>query len=167
MTQVKNIMTIEDPVEYQLQGINQVHARSDIGLTFSAGLKSFLRQDPDVIMVGEVRDLEDGGNRRQGRPHGPPGPFHLHTNDAPSSINRLTNMGVEPFMVTASLNMIVAQRLVRRICAECKQEYVPTPDLFNAVGIIPIDGQKFSRGQDAAIATTRAIGAGLPSMRFW
>ena len=129
----KNIMTIEDPVEYQLLGVNQVHARADIGLSFAAGLKSFLRQDPDIIMVGEVRDLETAEIAVKAALTGHLVLSTLHTNDAPSSINRLTNMGVEPFMVTASLNMIVAQRLVRRICADCKTAYEPTPDLLTAI----------------------------------
>ena len=142
----KNIMTIEDPVEYQLLGINQVQARPDIGLTFAGGLKSFLRQDPDIIMVGEIRDLETAEIGVKAALTGHLVLSTLHTNDAPSSINRLTNMGVEPFMVTASLNMIVAQRLVRRICAECKHEIAPTPEVLASVGIEPQPGAVFYQG---------------------
>ena len=142
----KNIMTIEDPVEYQLSGINQVHARGDIGLTFAAGLKSFLRQDPDIIMVGEIRDLETAEIAVKAALTGHLVLSTLHTNDAPSSINRLTNMGVESFMVTASLNMIVAQRLVRRICVECKSPVEPTPDMLNAIGFAAADGHTFHQG---------------------
>ncbi|MCL5269301.1 MAG: Flp pilus assembly complex ATPase component TadA [bacterium] len=142
----KNIMTIEDPVEYQLLGINQVQARPDIGLTFADGLKSFLRQDPDIIMVGEIRDLETAEIGVKAALTGHLVLSTLHTNDAPSSINRLTNMGVEPFMVTASLNMIVAQRLVRRICLECRQEVIPTPEVLASVGIEPREGAVFFQG---------------------
>lgn len=130
----KNINTIEDPVEYQLKGINQVQARPDIGLTFADGLKAFLRQDPDIIMVGEVRDLETAEIAIKAALTGHLVLSTLHTNDAPSSVNRLTNMGVEPFMVTAALNMCVAQRLVRRICDHCKQSYHPSPDTLQLLG---------------------------------
>ena len=130
-----NIMTIEDPVEYQLKGINQVQARPDIGLTFAAGLRSFLRQDPDVILVGEVRDLETAEIAIKAALTGHLVFSTIHTNDAPSTITRLTDMGVEPFLVTASLLMIVAQRLVRRICPRCKENYVPTKDIVTALGV--------------------------------
>ena len=142
----KNISTIEDPVEYQLTGINQVHARADIGLTFSNGLKCFLRQDPDIIMVGEIRDFETGEIAIKAALTGHLVLSTLHTNDAPSTINRLTNMGVEPFLVTASLNMIVAQRLVRRICTECKEEYTPTDEVLQNVGLELKEGQKIFQG---------------------
>jgi type IV pilus assembly protein PilB len=126
----KNISTIEDPVEYQISGINQVHARNDIGLTFAAGLKSFLRQDPDIIMIGEVRDLETAEIAIKAALTGHLVFSTLHTNDAPSSITRLTNMGIEPFLVTASLNLLVAQRLVRRICNDCKAPVVPPAEVL-------------------------------------
>ena len=142
----KNIMTIEDPVEYQLGGINQVHARPDIGLSFAAGLRSFLRQDPDIIMVGEIRDLDTAEIAIKAALTGHLVLSTLHTNDAPSAINRLTNMGVEPFLVTASLNMIVAQRLVRRICNECKEEFTPSRELLESIGIEPRDGDAFHQG---------------------
>jgi type IV pilus assembly protein PilB len=131
----KNISTIEDPVEYQLAGINQVHARHDIGLTFASGLKSFLRQDPDIIMIGEVRDLETAEIAIKAALTGHLVFSTLHTNDAPSSITRLTNMGIEPFLVTASLNMLVAQRLVRRICNDCKALVQVPAELLQSVGI--------------------------------
>jgi len=142
----KNIMTIEDPIEYQLAGINQVHARADIGLTFGFGLRSFLRQDPDIIMVGEIRDLDTAEIAVKAALTGHLVLSTLHTNDAPSSINRLTNMGVEPFLVTASLNMLVAQRLVRRICIECKTEYSPNAELLSAIGIETQEGQAIYQG---------------------
>ncbi len=142
-----NITTIEDPVEYQLRGINQVHALPDIGLTFAAGLRSFLRQDPDIIMVGEIRDLETAEIAVKAALTGHLVLSTLHTNDAPSSINRLTNMGVESFLITASLNMIVAQRLVRRICKECKEEYKPSAELLEALQVEIKGGESFYRGR--------------------
>jgi len=140
----KNIMTIEDPVEYQLFGINQVQVHPDIGLTFAEGLRSFLRQDPDIIMVGEIRDKETAEIAVKAALTGHLVLSTLHTNDAPSTINRLTNMGVEAFLVTASVNLIVAQRLVRRICENCKQTYEPPPELLNSLGLEP--GTQFARG---------------------
>lgn len=129
----KNINTIEDPIEYQLKGINQVQARPEIDLTFANGLKAFLRQDPDIIMVGEIRDLETAEIGIKAALTGHLVLSTLHTNDAPSSVNRLTNMGVEPFLVTAALNMCVAQRLVRKICENCKQSYHPSPDIIKLI----------------------------------
>ncbi|MCX7017383.1 MAG: type IV-A pilus assembly ATPase PilB [Candidatus Sumerlaeota bacterium] len=131
----KNIITIEDPVEYQLLGINQVQIKPDIGLTFAEGLRSFLRQDPDIIMVGEIRDLETAEIAVKAALTGHLVFATLHTNDAPSSVNRLTNMGIEPFLVTASVNMIVAQRLVRRICEQCKEPVKPAAELLESLGI--------------------------------
>ena len=115
-----NIMTAEDPVEYNLLGINQVQVRPDIGLTFAAALKAFLRQDPNVVMIGEIRDLETGGIAIKAALTGHLVLSTLHTNDAPSTITRMIDMGVEPFNVSAAVNLVVAQRLVRRICSGCK-----------------------------------------------
>ena len=115
-----NIMTAEDPVEYNLMGINQVQVRPDIGLTFAAALKAFLRQDPNVIMIGEIRDLETGGIGIKAALTGHLVLSTLHTNDAPSTITRMIDMGIEPFNVSAAVNLVVAQRLVRRICINCK-----------------------------------------------
>ncbi len=131
----KNIMTVEDPVEYELFGINQVHARPDIGLTFSAALRSFLRQDPDVIMVGEIRDLETAEIAIKAALTGHLVFSTLHTNDAPSTPSRLINMGVEPFLITASLNLVVAQRLARKVCNNCKESYKPPKELFKSLGL--------------------------------
>jgi type IV pilus assembly protein PilB len=117
-----NIMTAEDPVEYNLEGINQVNVHEDIGLTFAAALKAFLRQDPNIVMVGEIRDLETASIATKAALTGHLVLSTLHTNDAASSINRLIDMGIEPFLVSSSVNMIVAQRLVRRLCPKCKQE---------------------------------------------
>jgi len=133
----KNIMTAEDPVEYQIKGINQVQARPDIGMGFAEVLRSFLRQDPDVIMVGEIRDYETASISIKAALTGHLVLSTLHTNDAPSSINRLVDMGVEPFLVGASLLLVVAQRLSRRICTKCSQPYTPSSDLMRQLGIDP------------------------------
>src|SRR6188768_2864286 len=115
-----NIMTAEDPVEYNLMGINQVLVRNEIGLTFAAALKAFLRQDPNIIMIGEVRDLETGGIAIKAALTGHLVLSTLHTNDAPSTITRMIDMGIEAFNVSSAVNLVVAQRLVRRICSGCK-----------------------------------------------
>ncbi len=121
----KNISTIEDPVEYNLLGINQVNARADIGLDFARGLKAFLRQDPDIIMVGEVRDLETAEISIKAALTGHLVLSTIHTNDAPGTVQRLLNMGVEDFLITAALIVVEAQRLARRICKNCRTEYIP------------------------------------------
>jgi len=117
-----NIITAEDPVEFNLQGINQVQIKEQIGLNFAAALRSFLRQDPNIILVGEVRDFETAEIAVKAALTGHLVLSTLHTNDAPSTINRLMNMGIEPFLVSTSVNLICAQRLVRRICRECREE---------------------------------------------
>src|SRR6185503_5279240 len=128
-----NIMTAEDPVEYNLMGINQVLVRTDIGLTFATALKAFLRQDPNVIMIGEIRDLETGGIAIKAALTGHLVLSTLHTNDAPSTITRLLDMGVEAFNVSAAVNLVVAQRLVRRICSECKGPVSYRPEELKAL----------------------------------
>jgi len=125
----KKIMTIEDPVEYRLKGISQVQAKPKIGLTFAAGLRSFLRQDPDIMLVGEVRDKETAEIAVQAALTGHIVLSTLHTNDAPSSVIRLIDMGIEPFLISSSVVGVIAQRLVRRICPKCKKEIKITPDL--------------------------------------
>jgi len=128
-----NIMTAEDPVEYNLMGINQVQMKDEIGLNFAAALRSFLRQDPDIIMVGEIRDYETAEIGVKAALTGHLVLSTLHTNDAPSTINRLLNMGIEPFLVASSVVLILAQRLVRRICKECKEvEKIPVQTLIKA-----------------------------------
>jgi type IV pilus assembly protein PilB len=127
-----NIMTAEDPVEYNLMGINQVHVRDEIGLTFAAALRSFLRQDPDIVMVGEIRDFETAEIAIKAALTGHLVLSTLHTNDAPSTISRMLNMGVEPFLVSASVVLILAQRLCRKICEECKEvEEIPESALLD------------------------------------
>jgi type IV pilus assembly protein PilB len=126
-----NIMTAEDPVEYNFLGINQVQVKEDIGLTFASALRAFLRQDPDIIMVGEIRDFETAEIAVKAALTGHLVLSTLHTNDAPSTINRLLNMGVEPFLVSSSVILILAQRLARRICTQCKEpEKIPPPALI-------------------------------------
>jgi type IV pilus assembly protein PilB len=120
-----NIMTSEDPVEYNLFGINQVQVRADIGMTFAAALKAFLRQDPNIIMVGEIRDLETGGIAIKAALTGHLVLSTLHTNSAPETVTRLLDMGLEPFNVASALNLVLAQRLVRKICKHCKTKYIP------------------------------------------
>ena len=122
-TEDANIMTAEDPVEFQLEGINQVQCNAEIGLTFAAALRSFLRQDPDIIMVGEIRDLETVTIAINAALTGHLVFSTLHTNDAPGAVTRMLMMGIDPFLVSSALTMVVAQRLVRRICAECKESY--------------------------------------------
>ncbi|MBK7774193.1 MAG: type IV-A pilus assembly ATPase PilB [Sandaracinaceae bacterium] len=129
-----NISTAEDPVEFNLAGINQVNMHDDIGLNFAASLRSFLRQDPDIIMVGEIRDFETAEIAIKAALTGHMVLSTLHTNDAPSTVTRLLNMGVEPFLVTASVNLVVAQRLARRICADCKQPTTYTDQAMLDVG---------------------------------
>jgi type IV pilus assembly protein PilB len=125
-TPTVNIMTAEDPVEFQLPGINQVQMKESIGLNFAAALRSFLRQDPNIVLVGEIRDFETAEIAIKAALTGHLVLSTLHTNDAPSTISRLMNMGIEPFLVATSVNVIVAQRLIRRVCTQCKEE-VETP----------------------------------------
>jgi type IV pilus assembly protein PilB len=129
-----NIMTAEDPVEYNLMGINQVLVRNDIGLTFAAALKAFLRQDPNIIMIGEIRDLETGGIAIKAALTGHLVLSTLHTNDAPSTITRMIDMGIEAFNVASAVNLVVAQRLVRRICKDCKAPAVYKDEELAALG---------------------------------
>jgi len=129
-----NIMTAEDPVEYNLMGINQVHVREDIGLTFSAALRSFLRQDPDIVMVGEIRDFDTAEIAVKAALTGHLVLSTLHTNDAPSTVSRLLNMGIEPFLVSASVVLILAQRLARKVCEQCREEEDVPPDSLIKIG---------------------------------
>jgi len=132
-----NICTAEDPVEYNLMGINQVQMHEEIGLNFAAALRSFLRQDPDIILVGEIRDFETAEIAVKAALTGHLVLSTLHTNDAPSTVNRLLNMGVEPFLVASSVNLILAQRLVRKICPECKEPVDVNPQVLIDMGMDP------------------------------
>jgi type IV pilus assembly protein PilB len=138
----KKIMTIEDPVEYRLKGINQVQAKPKIGLTFAAGLRSFLRQDPDIMLVGEIRDKETAEIAVQAALTGHLVLSTLHTNDAPSSVIRLIDMGIEPFLISSSVIGVIAQRLVRRICPRCKKEAKLTSDLAKILEEYNMDSKK-------------------------
>jgi type IV pilus assembly protein PilB len=137
-----NIMTAEDPVEFNLVGVNQVQIRENIGLNFAAALRSFLRQDPNIILVGEIRDFETAEIAVKAALTGHLVLSTLHTNDAPSTINRLMNMGIEPFLVASSVHLICAQRLVRRCCANCKEPHpTPAPAMLQA-GFTPEESEK-------------------------
>jgi len=131
----KNIVTVEDPVEYKMQGINQVQIKPEVGLTFAAALRSFLRQDPDIIMVGEVRDLETAQICIRSALTGHLVISTLHTNDAPSAANRLMDIGVEPYMLAPSLLVVIAQRLIRKLCPECKEAYEPTAEQLKGANV--------------------------------
>lgn len=133
----ENISTAEDPVEFNLMGINQVQMHEEIGLTFASSLRSFLRQDPDIIMVGEIRDFETAEIAIKAALTGHLVLSTLHTNDAPSTINRLLNMGIEPFLVASSVNLIAAQRLARMICEYCKQPIQVSPQMLLNLGVLP------------------------------
>jgi type IV pilus assembly protein PilB len=137
-----NVSTAEDPVEFNLEGINQVNVRKEVGLTFASALKAFLRQDPDIIMVGEIRDFEVGEIAVEAALTGHLVLSTLHTNDAPATITRLLNMGIEPFLVVAALNVIVAQRLCRKICINCREEYKATAEELIACGFAPASAEK-------------------------
>ncbi|MES2177635.1 MAG: ATPase, T2SS/T4P/T4SS family [Gemmatimonadota bacterium] len=130
-----NIMTAEDPVEYNLYGVNQVLVRTEIGMTFAAALKAFLRQDPNIIMVGEIRDLETGGIAIKAALTGHMVLSTLHTNSAPETVTRLMDMGLEPFNVASALNLVLAQRLLRRICGNCKIQYTPSAEEFDVAKV--------------------------------
>ncbi len=138
-----NISTIEDPIEYNLPGINQTHVRSDIGLTFAATLRSILRQDPNVIMLGEIRDSETAEIAIRAALTGHLVFSTLHTNDAPSAVTRLIDMGVQPFLVASSIKMILAQRLLRRICDDCKERADVTNDQLAELGLDRVAAQLF------------------------
>jgi type IV pilus assembly protein PilB len=130
-----NIMTAEDPVEYNLEGINQVLVNDDVGLSFAAALRSFLRQDPNIIMVGEIRDIDTGSIAVKAALTGHLVLSTLHTNDAPSTINRMVDMGIEPFLVASSTNLIMAQRLLRKVCMSCKTDLRLHPEVLRELGV--------------------------------
>jgi type IV pilus assembly protein PilB len=143
------LITTEDPVEYEIDGICQVPINSDIGLTFANALRSILRQDPDIILVGEIRDLETAQIAVQASLTGHMVFSTLHTNDAPSTITRLRDMGVEPYLILATLEGILAQRLVRKICPDCRSEFEPSPDMLMELNLRAEDvkGKKFYYGR--------------------
>ena len=144
---VRNIVTVEDPVEYQVEGITQVQVNPEIGLTFSSVLRAFLRQAPDVVLVGEIRDLETADIAIKASLTGQIVLATLHTNDAPSSISRLVNMGVDPFLLASSLIFVAAQRLCRQICSRCKSPEEVKPELLREVGLELPSGRRLYRGK--------------------
>ncbi len=137
-----NVMTAEDPVEYNLDGINQVLVNEGVGLTFAAALKAFLRQDPNIIMVGEIRDLDTASIATKAALTGHLVLSTLHTNDAPSAVGRMIDMGIEPFLVASSVNLIMAQRLVRRVCANCKRPTKLTDEILSELQLDPAEAAK-------------------------
>jgi type IV pilus assembly protein PilB len=147
-----NIITAEDPVEFELPGINQVQMKEQIGLNFAAALRSFLRQDPNIILVGEIRDFETAEIAIKAALTGHLVLSTLHTNDAPSTISRLMNMGIEPFLVATSVHLIAAQRLARRICGECKTPDEVSPQVLIDAGYTPEEAKtvKVFKGQGCA-----------------
>ena len=161
----KNIITIEDPVEYRLQGINQINVNRKAGLDFATGLRSILRADPDIVMVGEIRDAETARIAIEAALTGHMMLTTLHTNDAPGAITRLTKMGIEPFLIASAVDCVVAQRLARKLCSHCKRRTVvpegpwPTPRSGSAARSRPT-----SRSA-AAAATRAATEAGSGSTR--
>jgi type IV pilus assembly protein PilB len=153
-----NIMTAEDPVEFNLAGVNQVQVKENIGLNFAAALRSFLRQDPNIILVGEIRDFETAEIAVKAALTGHLVLSTLHTNDAPSTINRLMNMGIEPFLVASSVHLICAQRLVRRVCANCKEPNPMTPEALMQAGFNADDAANVTPMKGAGCDTCNTTG---------
>jgi len=147
-----NIMTAEDPVEFNLMGINQVQVREEIGLTFAAALRSFLRQDPDIVLVGEIRDGETAEIATKAALTGHLVLSTLHTNDAPSSVNRLVDMGLEPFLIASSIQLIQAQRLVRRVCTKCREPSPAGAEALIDIGFSPEDAENITVYQPVGCA---------------
>ena len=139
-----NIITVEDPVEYQMKGVGQVQVQAKIGLTFAAALRAILRQDPDIIMIGETRDFETAQIAIQAALTGHLVLSTIHTNNAPATITRLIDMGIEPFLIASTVVCIVAQRLVRKLCENCKEAYTPSPEMLASVGITPEQAKKIT-----------------------
>ena len=154
----KNISTAEDPVEFNLEGINQVNVKREVGLTFASALKAFLRQDPDIIMVGEIRDYETGEIAVEAALTGHMVLSTLHTNDAPSTVTRLLNMGIEPFLVTGALSVVVAQRLCRKICPDCKTEDPVAISELVSVGITEASAKKIKVYKGAGCSSCNGTG---------
>jgi type II secretory ATPase GspE/PulE/Tfp pilus assembly ATPase PilB-like protein len=154
----KRIITIEEPVEYELKGINQIPVRNDIGLTFAMGLRHILRQDPNVIMVGEIRDLETAEIAIRASLTGHLVFSTLHTNDAPSAFTRLIDMGIEPFLVASSVEAVMAQRLVRTICPKCKEEQKVDRDYIRRIGFPPEEADTAAFWHGAGCEECRQLG---------
>jgi type IV pilus assembly protein PilB len=157
-TSETNIMTAEDPVEFNLPGINQVQMKEQIGLNFAAALRSFLRQDPNIILVGEIRDFETAEIAIKAALTGHMVLSTLHTNDAPSTISRLVNMGIEPFLVATSVNIIQAQRLIRRVCSNCKEEQKIPVEAFTEIGFSPEEAPSLKSYKGTGCQTCNGTG---------
>ena len=157
-TSETNIMTAEDPVEFNLPGINQVQMKEQIGLNFAAALRSFLRQDPNIVLVGEIRDFETAEIAIKAALTGHLVLSTLHTNDAPSTISRMVNMGIEPFLVATSVNIIQAQRLIRRICSNCKEEQKLPPEAFIEIGFSPEEAPSLKAYKGKGCTTCNGTG---------
>ncbi len=153
-----NIMTAEDPVEFNLMGVNQVQMKEQIGLNFAAALRSFLRQDPNIILVGEIRDFETAEIAIKAALTGHLVLSTLHTNDAPSTISRLMNMGIEPFLVATSVNLIQAQRLIRRVCKDCRREHATPPEALMEVGFTADEAQTLKTFKGKGCSTCNNTG---------
>ena len=165
---VRKIITIEDPVEYQLKGVNQIQVSEKAGLTFARGLRSILRHDPDVILIGEIRDQETAQIAVQASLTGHLVFSTLHTNDAPGALTRLVDMGVEPYLVASSLEAVLAQRLVRVLCTHCKQaDNSPTAQALQGAGGHSRQTPRFTAPSAAANAATPASSAGTPFSSGW
>jgi len=141
-----NVMTVEDPVEYQLDMVNQIQVHDNIGMTFARALRSILRQDPDIIMVGEIRDEETARVAVQAALTGHLVLATLHTNDAPGAVARLLDMGIEPYLLSSALNGVVAQRLARMVCPNCAAKYIPAPNVLRDAGLVDRPGHPFRKG---------------------
>ena len=157
-TSETNIMTAEDPVEFNLPGVNQVQMKEQIGLNFAAALRSFLRQDPNIILVGEIRDFETAEIAIKAALTGHLVLSTLHTNDAPSTISRLMNMGIEPFLVATSVNLIQAQRLIRRVCKDCKIEHPTPPEALIEIGFKAEESQQLKTFKGRGCKTCNGTG---------
>jgi type IV pilus assembly protein PilB len=157
-TTATNIMTAEDPVEFNLAGVNQVQMKEQIGLNFAAALRSFLRQDPNIILVGEIRDFETAEIAIKAALTGHLVLSTLHTNDAPSTISRLMNMGIEPFLVATSVNLIQAQRLIRRVCKDCKKEHQTPAEAMIEVGFTPDEARTLKTYKGRGCQTCNGTG---------
>ena len=142
-----NITTVEDPIEYQLSGITQAEVNVKADMTFAKALRAMLRQDPDIILVGEIRDTETAKIAVEAALTGHLVLGTIHANDSAATVTRLFHMGIEPFLVSSSLIGVLAQRLIRRICAECKEAYEPNPTSLERLGIRPVPGLKLYRGK--------------------
>jgi type IV pilus assembly protein PilB len=151
-----NILTAEDPIEYNLHGINQVHVRTEIGMTFAAALRAFLRQDPNIIMVGEIRDIETGSIAIKAALTGHLVLSTVHTNDAPSTVTRLIDMGIEAFNVASAINLITAQRLIRRICSKCKEPHTYAPEFLRSAHLEAeeYEGYVFYKGRGCDVCNS-------------